>query len=74
MQIKGLFLILYSKHQKQAKYLKQKMEDYNKRSDEGAVMDSQDEFDHGVHPMDPNVMGYKKIRLVLTFDQEYWAY
>ena len=30
------------------------------RSDEGAVTDSQDEFDHGVHPMDPNVMEYQK--------------
>ena len=35
-------------------------------------MDSQDEFDHGVCPTDPNVMGYqKKIRLVLSFDEGY---
>ena len=34
---------------------------------EGAVMDSQDEFDHGVYPKDPNVMGYwKKLRLVFV--------
>ena len=36
------------------------MEEYNERSNEGAVMDSQDEFDHGVCPTDPNVMGYRK--------------
>ena len=31
-------------------YWKRKMEELNNRSDEGAVTDSQDEFDHGVHP------------------------
>ena len=36
------------------------MQEYNERSDKGAVMDSHDEFDHGVCPMDPNVMGYQK--------------
>ena len=36
------------------------MEDYNAHSDEGAGMDSQDEFDHGVHAMDPSVMSFKK--------------
>ena len=47
--------------------LEEKMEELNNRSDEGAVMDSQDEFDHGVCPEDPNVMGYqKKLRLVFV--------
>ena len=36
------------------------MEEYNARSDEGAVTDSQDEFDHGVHLTDPNVIAYQK--------------
>ena len=36
------------------------MGDYNKRSNEGAVTDSQDEFDHRFHPKNPNVMGYQK--------------
>ena len=36
------------------------MQEYNERSDEGAIMDSQDEFDHRVCPTDPNVMGYQK--------------
>ena len=27
---------------------------------EGALTDSQDEMDHGVHPTDPNVISYKK--------------
>ena len=53
-------VVLYSKHWKQAKYWKRKMEEYNKRSDEGAIRDSQDEFNHGVHPTDPNVLGYQK--------------
>ena len=43
-----------------AKYWKKKMEKYNERSDEGAITDSQDEFDLGVCPMDPNVMEYQK--------------
>ena len=60
MQIIGLLVILYSKHWKQVKYWKQKMEDYKERSDEGAIMHSQDELNHGVHLMDPNVMGYQK--------------
>ena len=45
---------------KMAKYWKRKMQEYNERSDEGTNMNSQDEFDHGVHPMDPNVMKYQK--------------
>ena len=67
MQIINLLFILYSKNQKQekgmertVKYWKRKMQEYNERSDKGVVTDSQDEFDHGVHPMDPNVMGYWK--------------
>ena len=64
MWIMSLLVVLYSKHRKQekrvARYWKRKMEEYNKRSDEGAIMDSQDEFNHGVHPMDPNVMVYWK--------------
>ena len=60
MPIISLLVILYRKCQKQAKYWKQKMEDYNVQSDKGAVMDSQDEFTHGVQLMDPNVMPYKK--------------
>ena len=31
-----------------------------KRSDEGLLTNSQDEMDHGVWPMDPNVLSYKK--------------
>ena len=61
MQMINLLAFLYSKHQKwekMSRYWKKKMEEYNERSDEGAIMDSQDEYDHGVHPMDPNVMGY----------------
>ena len=38
----------------------EKMQEYNERSDKGAVIDSQDELDHGVCLMDPNVMGYQK--------------
>ena len=45
---------------KTGEVLEAKMEDYNERSDEGAVTNSQDKFDHGVCPMDPNVMGYLK--------------
>ena len=45
---------------REAKFWKRKMLEYNERSDEGATMDGQDEFEHGVHPMDPNVMGYQK--------------
>ena len=55
---------LYSKHQKQlegiSKHWREKVEGYNERSDEGAITDSQDEYDHGVCPMDPNVMEYQK--------------
>ena len=29
-------------------------------SDKGVVTDSQDEFNHGVHLTDPNVMSYKE--------------
>ena len=65
MWIINLLVILYGKCWKQekrmakmAKYWKRKMQEYNERSDKGAVNDSQDEFDHGVHLMDPNVMGY----------------
>ena len=51
MWIINLLVILYSKHQKQmakmAKYWKMKLQDYNEGSDEGAVTDSQDEFDQG---------------------------
>ena len=39
-------------------YWKRKIEELNNRPDEGAVMDSQDEFDHGVCPEDPNIKGY----------------
>ena len=60
MPIISLLVILSSKHQKQVKYWKWKMEDYNVHSDKGAVTDSQDEFDHGVHLMEPNVISYKK--------------
>ena len=70
MLIISLLVVLYSKQWKQPKYWKRKMEEYNERSDEGAVMDSQDEFDHGVCPMDSYVMGYQeRIRLALPFDQ-----
>ena len=41
-----------------SKYWKEKVECYNERSDEGAITDSQDEYDHGVQQMDPNVMEY----------------
>ena len=40
-------------------YWKKKVESYNDRLDEGAITDSQDEYNHGVHPMDPNVMEYQ---------------
>ena len=63
MQMISLLFVPYSKCQKQEEkvaYWKRKMEELNNRSDEGAVMDSQDEFDHGVCPEDPNVMGYQK--------------
>ena len=43
-----------------SKYWKKKMDEYNERSDEGAITDSQDELDHGVHPTDPNIMEYQK--------------
>ena len=36
------------------------MDEYNERSDKGAITDSQDEFDHEVYLMDPNVMEYQK--------------
>ena len=39
------------------------MEDYNERSNDGAVTDSLDEFNHGVYPTDPDVMGYQKIKV-----------
>ena len=42
------------------KILEEKMEEYNERSDKGAITDSQDEFDHGVCMTDLNVMGYWK--------------
>ena len=62
MWIISLLVNLYSKHEKWekmvVKYWKRKMEEYKERSDEGAIMDSQDEFDHGVCPTDPDVMGY----------------
>ena len=63
MWIINLLAFLYSKHEKWeklAKYWKKKMEEYNERLDEGTIMESQDEFDHGVHPTDPNVMEYQK--------------
>ena len=41
-------------------YWKGKADYYNKRSDEGADTDSQDERDQGVQPTDLNVMSYKK--------------
>ena len=54
----------YSKHQKHLKEIskvwKSQAEAFNERSDEGADMDSQDEHDHGVWPMDPNVMVYRE--------------
>ena len=31
-----------------------------KRLDKGVPTDSQDEMDHGVQPMDPNDLSYKK--------------
>ena len=40
--------------------LEEKMVEFNNRSDEGAVMESHDVFDHGVCPMDPNTMDYQK--------------
>ena len=43
---------------KMSKCWKKKKDEYNERSDKVAVMDIQDEFDHGVYPMDPNVMAY----------------
>ena len=30
-------------------------------------MDSQDEYDHGVHPEDPNIMGYQKIKVGVCY-------
>ena len=51
---------------KMAKYWKRKMQEYNERSDKGAVMDSQDEFDHGVCQTDPNVMGYQKNKVCVV--------
>ena len=48
------------KWEKLSKYWKKKMDEYNERLDKEAIMDSQDGFDHGVHPMDPNVMEYWK--------------
>ena len=63
MQIINLMVFLYSKCQKwgkMANYWKRKKQEYNERLDEGAITDSQDELDHGVHPTDPNVMGQQK--------------
>ena len=43
MQIINLLVFLYTKHQKwekMTKYWKRKMQEYNERSDKGAVMDS----------------------------------
>ena len=63
MQIINLLVFLYSKCQKlekMAKYLKRKMQEYNDRSDKGAVTDRQDEFDLGVCLTDLNVMEYQK--------------
>ena len=40
-------------------YWKKKVEGYNERLDEGAITDIQVEFNHGVCPMDPNVMEYQ---------------
>ena len=62
--IKSSHDFLYSKHQKCleeiSKFWKSQSDLYNKRSNEGTDMDSQDERYHGVQPMDPNVMAYKK--------------
>ena len=62
--IKSLQAFLYSKCQKClkeiSKFWKSQADLYNGRSHEGADMDSQDERDHGVQPMDPNFMAYKK--------------
>ena len=41
------------------------------RSDEGALTDSQDKMEHGVQPMDPNILSYKKMKLVLFSDLGY---
>ena len=51
---------LYSKCQKWLEkvlnYWKKVVEGYNERLDEGAIIDSQAAFDHGICPMDRNVM------------------
>ena len=57
----GLF---YSKKRKQLEaiqiYWLEKAQSFEQRSDEVADTDSQDEFDHGVHPTDENVGSYYK--------------
>ena len=62
--LKSSQAFLYSKHWKClkeiSKFWKSPAEAYNKRSDEGADMESQEECDHGVCPTDPNIMVYKK--------------
>ena len=55
-----MFLIVNTRNGQKVGIGKRKMEELNNRLDEGAVTDSQDEFDHGVHPKDPNIMGYQK--------------
>ena len=62
--LKSLQAFHYSKHQKYleeiSKFWKSQAEAYKERSNEGTDMDSQDECDNGVQPMDLNVMVYKK--------------
>ena len=43
-----------------SKYCRKMADQYGERSDEGVLTDSQDEMDHRVWPMDPNVMSYQQ--------------
>ena len=78
MQMISLLFIPYSKSWKQGQkvvYWMRKMSELNNRSDEGAVMDSHDEFDHGSAP--GNLTSWvieKTLRLVFViFCQGYQA-
>ena len=50
----------WKKLEKISKYWRKMADQYAKRLDEGALIDSQDEMDHRVQPMDPNVMSFRK--------------
>ena len=75
MWIISLLFVPYSKHWKQGQkeYWKRRMEEFNNRSHEGVVANSQDEFDHWSTPRTLMSWIIKKIKVSVLFDQEYWA-